>query len=129
MMMALGAFVFSLPTLAYQDTQHQTAWRHESLPSVGTRPVNQFIGAGEEVLTLTGALLPAFKGSPLAVEILRNMAHTGQAHSLVSGTGRFLGNFVITRLTENATLFYVNGTARKIDFTLELKRDAAGIQG
>ncbi len=122
MMMGLGSFVFSLATLAYQESHHQMDWRYESQPGIGEPPTIQFLGPGEELLTLKGVLLPAFKGLLTALEVLRQMASSGQAHSLVSGTGRFIGNFVITRLSQEATLFYVNGTARRSDFTLELKR-------
>ena len=38
MMMALGMFVFSLETLAYQELQRQTDWRHPSSPRVGVQP-------------------------------------------------------------------------------------------
>ena len=37
MMMSLGMFVFGLPTLAYQDMQRQTNWRHPGNSRVGTR--------------------------------------------------------------------------------------------
>ncbi len=42
MLMSLGMFVFSLPTLAYQDMQRQTAWRHPSNSRVGSRAAHQF---------------------------------------------------------------------------------------
>ena len=58
MMMALGMFVFSLPTLAYQDLQRQTSWRHPSSSRVGSRPARQFTGAGDDTITLSGLLLP-----------------------------------------------------------------------
>ena len=37
MMMSLGMFVFGLTTLAYQDMQRQTSWRHPGNSRVGTR--------------------------------------------------------------------------------------------
>ena len=40
MMMALGFFVFSLHTAAYQELQRQLAWRHASVPRVGDRPAS-----------------------------------------------------------------------------------------
>ena len=38
MMMALGMFVFSLETLAYQEFQRQTDWRHGSTSRIGSTP-------------------------------------------------------------------------------------------
>ena len=56
MMMALGTFVFSLPTLAYQKLQHATAWRHSSSERVGARAANQYLGPGEETIELDGTV-------------------------------------------------------------------------
>ncbi len=59
MMMTLGMFVFGLPTLAYQELQRTTEWRHSSTSRIGTNPASQFLGRGEDTITLPGTLLPA----------------------------------------------------------------------
>ena len=41
MMMILGMFVFSLPTLAYHELQRQTEWKHASTARVGLRDAHQ----------------------------------------------------------------------------------------
>ena len=66
MMMALGMFVFSLETLAYQEFQRQTDWRHGSTSRIGTNPARQYLGRGDDSITLPGVLLPGLAGSPLA---------------------------------------------------------------
>jgi len=48
MMMALGPFVFSLSTLAYQQLQRQMAWRHASSERIGARAAWQYLGTGED---------------------------------------------------------------------------------
>lgn len=50
------------------------------------------------------------------------MAATGEAYVLVTGTGNILGNWSIRSLSEKQELFFVDGAARKSDFTLELVR-------
>ena len=52
MMMTLGMFVFGLPTLAYQELQRTTEWRHASTSRIGTNPASQFLGRGEDTLSL-----------------------------------------------------------------------------
>ena len=79
MMMALGMFVFSLETLAYQEFQRQTDWRHGSTSRIGTNPARQYLGRGEDSITLPGVLLPGLVGSPLSLDTLRMMADTGKA--------------------------------------------------
>lgn len=122
MMMALGMFVFSLHTLAYQELQRQTEWRHPSSSRVGTNPARQFAGRGDDTLTLPGILLPELAGSLLSLDALREMANTGRAYPMVEGSGRILGLWVIERVSETRSLFFPDGTPRRIEFSLGLTR-------
>ncbi len=44
MMMALGLFVFSLRTAAYQELQRVTNWRHPSNSRIGSMNRTGFVG-------------------------------------------------------------------------------------
>lgn len=122
MMLALGMFVFSLSTAAYQELQRQTDWRHVSNNRVGAAPARQFVGRGEDAITLPGIILPELAGSTLSLDALRLMANTGKAWPMVEGSGRIYGLWVIESLSENKTVFFSDGTPRRIEFTLSLKR-------
>lgn len=122
MMMALGMFVFSLETLAYQEFQRQTQWRHGSTSRIGTNPARQYLGRGDDTITLPGVLLPALAGTPTSLDVLRDMADSGKAWALVEGTGRVYGAWIIESLSETRTLFFPDGAARRIEFTLTLQR-------
>ena len=122
MMMALGMFIFSLETLAYQEFQRQTEWRHGATSRIGTNPARQYLGRGDDTITLPGVLLPALAGTTLSLDTLRYMADTGKAWPLVEGTGKIYGVWVIESLQETRTLFFRDGAARRIEFTLVLKR-------
>lgn len=122
MMMALGNFIFGLETVAYQELQRQTNWRHGSTSRIGVRPARQFMGPGDDSITLPGILLPGFKGKAEYISDLRRMGDSGKAWVLVDGMGFVHGAFVIESLSENQSLFFRDGAARKIDFTLNLTR-------
>lgn len=122
MMMALGMFVFSLETLAYQELQRQTDWRHGSTSRIGTNPARQFLGRGDDSITLPGVLFPGLAGSPLSLDALRMMGDTGKAWPLVEGTGKIYGLWVIESLSDTRTVFFRDGAARRIEFTLKLTR-------
>lgn len=122
MMLALGMFVFSLSTLAYQELQRQTEWRHPSSSRVGAAPARQFIGRGDDSITLPGIIFPELAGTTLSLDTLRLMANTGKAWPMIEGTGRIYGLWVIESLSETKTVFFRDGTARRIEFTLSLKR-------
>ncbi|WP_241000963.1 phage tail protein, partial [Pseudomonas viridiflava] len=49
-------FVFSLHTAAYQEMQRQTDWRHPTSSRVGAQPARQFLGRGEDAITLPGVI-------------------------------------------------------------------------
>ena len=122
MMLSLGMFVFSLSTLAYQELQRQTNWRHASNSRVGAPPALQFVGRGDDTITLPGIILPELAGSVLSLDALRLMANTGKAWPMVEGTGRIYGLWVIESLSETKTVFFRDGTPKRIEFTLTLKR-------
>lgn len=122
MMMALGQFIFSLPTLAYNDFKRQSAWRHPSNSRVGARPARQSLGPGEDTISLCGLLVPEFAGRRRVLNELRTMADKGNAWSLVDGTGEVFGAWVIESLNETGTLHLDNGAARRIEFDLQLAR-------
>ncbi|MDR8014094.1 phage tail protein [Ectopseudomonas guguanensis] len=122
MMMALGMFVFGMHTLAYQEFQRQNEWRHNSTSRIGARPARQYTGPGDETITLPGVLLPEIAGSTLSLDTLRVMADTGKAWPLIEGTGRIYGIYVIENMSETRTYFFSDGAARRIEFSLVLKR-------
>lgn len=132
MMLALGMFVFSLSTAAYQELQRQTEWRHASNNRIGAAPARQFMGRGDDAITLPGIIFPELAGSTLSLDALRLMANTGKAWPMVEGSGRIYGLWVIESLSETRTLFFRDGTPRRIEFSLSLKRiddDRIGLLG
>lgn len=122
MMLALGMFVFSLSTAAYQELQRQTEWRHASNNRIGAVPARQFLGRGDDTITLPGIILPELAGSALSLDAIRLMANTGKAWPMVEGSGRIYGLWVIESLSETKTIFFRDGTPRRIEFNLSLKR-------
>ncbi|GAA0448633.1 hypothetical protein GCM10009095_15420 [Sphingomonas molluscorum] len=54
MLMSLGMFPFSLDTLAHEDLTRRTAWRHATSQRIGQRDATQFVGPGEETVSIGG---------------------------------------------------------------------------
>lgn len=122
MMMALGLFVFSIPTAAYQTLERQTSWRHATNSRVGARAHSQYIGPGEDTISLDGWIAPMEIGSEASLMMLRDMADTGKAWTLVDGRGFFHGVYTINSMREGRSVFTQSGAARKIEFSLSLNR-------
>ena len=72
-MMTLGTFVFSLPTLAYQQLQRQHGWRHASSERVGARAAHQYLGPGEETIELSGSVARELTNAEPSLNTLREL--------------------------------------------------------
>lgn len=122
MLMSLGMFGFELGTLPYQELTRRTAWKHARSPRFGAFDASQYVGPGEDRVTLSGALLPPIAGSYSSLRDLREMGDEGEAWPLVDGEGRVLGVFTIETIDERQSYHLDNGVPRKVDFTVELNR-------
>lgn len=122
MMLALGMFVFMRQTLPYQNLQRSADYQWASNSRVGKRDAFQYLGEGEDKITLSGDLYPELTGGRLSMLALYTMAEQGLAWPLISGSGTIYGMFVISNVSETGTAFFADGTPRKISFTLSLTR-------
>lgn len=121
-MLALGMFLFGIDTLAFDELQRRTDWRHAGTERFGAAPAWQFLGPGSDTITLPGSLIPAFAGDAGSIAQLRAMATTGDAWPLVESGGTVLGQYVIKAIDERRSMFLPGGAPRKIDFAIDLER-------
>ncbi|MCC8364985.1 phage tail protein [Xenorhabdus sp. PB61.4] len=128
MMMIYGMFVFMLKTTPYQSLNRTMDWRHVKNDRVGKSAKWQYAGPGEDSITLNGMLYPEVTGGDISLEVLRTMAFSAKPWPLIEGTGMIYGMFVIDSLTESRTEFFANGKAKRIEFTLSLKRVSEDIR-
>jgi len=122
MLMALGLFVFSIDTLAFDELARRASYRHATTPRIGARDAAQFTGPGEETIAIAGTVYTEIADGEVSVDELRRMATTGDAWSLVDGRGTVYGAFVITTVDDRRKAFWPDGTPRQIDFALDLLR-------
>lgn len=119
-LMALGMFLFQLGTLPFDELQRKMDWRHARAPRIGAGDATQFVGPGDDAVTLSGAVYTELSDGAVSLDDLRAMAATGEAWPLVSGSGRVYGNFVITAIDERQTYLMADGSPRRIDFGIDL---------
>ncbi|WP_145509365.1 phage tail protein [Yersinia alsatica] len=122
MMLSLGLFVFMRQTTPYQSLGRNIDYRWPTNSRIGLRPAAQFLGVDSEKITLSGVLLPELTGGKLSLLALELMAAQGKAWPLIEGDGTIYGMFVIESLSQIGTLFFADGSARRIEFTLKLLR-------
>lgn len=122
-MAKLGDFAFSINTAAPQGIDRQTTHRWEEQQRVGRKPAQQSVGQGADVITLEGVIYPHFKGGIGQVGRMRAMAGNGKPLALIyafESAGQYNGLWCIRNVSEKRTVFFQDGTPRKIEFSLEL---------
>lgn len=126
-MMKLGPITFSLPATCYQNISQTVEYRHTPQELIGKPPQYQFMGEGEDRLTLTGTLYTLEQGTSAdPTTPWRASAKEGKPLPLYDGRGNKLGNFRILSVSTDAggdTGFYIKGVPKKREFTLDLVRD------
>lgn len=120
------AFYFNLSTAAFDKLVRDTQYSWASQPRLGLRPALQYTGQGAETLTLSGTIAPLLGAGVGQVEKLREMAGFNVPLSLSRTSNgnqeQLLGNWCITRITENQSSLLNDGTPRSQVFTLEFTR-------
>ena len=128
-MMQLGAFQFGINTAAYQGLSRSDEWRWPDQERFGQAPALQYTGPGATTITLDGILYPEWRGGLGQLDAMRAEAGKGKPLVLVDGRGQALGMWVIERVDESQSIFAAGGVARRVEFTLQLKRFSARVAG
>lgn len=122
-MLTFGEVSFSVASAAYQALRRATRYRVPSHDRIGSSPGYQFTGRGEDSVTLSGVIMPTYRGDPGVLDELRALAGEGRSRVLTTGTGEDLGRWIMGELTEERSGLFSTGQPRKIAFTVKLTRD------
>lgn len=122
MLAALGLFVFETASLPFGELGRRRDWRHERAPRFGARDGSQYVGPGDDVVSLSACLVPEAVGSFAALDTLAEMADSGDTFQLVDGTGRVWGGYTIVSLDERRRHLMIDGVPRITDVGIELRR-------
>lgn len=129
-MMTWGPVQFSISTLAYEALSQTDEYRWATVDRVGRRPAKQWMGPGEQQITLSGCILTALDlagsgTSPVGtmqIERVRQVALEGVPYLLTDGRGHIHGMFCLVQVTEDATRQFDNGAPRKQEFSMSFDR-------
>lgn len=121
-LMAFGMFLFEIGSLAHDELQRKSDWRHARSGRVGARDATQFTGVGDETISLSGAVYGEISDGRVSIDTLRDMADTGDAMPLVDGNGTVFGTFIITAIDERHAFLMEDGRPRRIDFGIDFLR-------
>ena len=112
MILALGSFIFSIDTAAYQTLQLSASYPWASAPRFANSSGYQATGLEERRVSLSGTVYPTFRGDG-SLERLRLMASAMTPLPMVDGRGRYLGLWVVKSVNETRSLLFDDGAPRK----------------
>ena len=121
-LMKLGEYTFSIVSAAYQSLSRTTDYRWQSQPRIGRLPSQQFIGPGEDRLSLDGVIYPHFKGGLGQLDAMRAEAGKGEPLMLSDATGHIWQQWVINQVEETHKILFKDGTPGRVEFRLQLSR-------
>lgn len=121
MMMRLGDYTFSLATAAYNSLAQSKAYRWAAQERHGREAALQYLGPGEETVSLPGVVYPHFMGGVKQVDAMRAEADKGEPLLLVDGLGNVRGFWVVMSITETHKVLFQDGVPRRIEFALNLR--------
>jgi len=120
--MALDLFVFSIATAAYQTFTRSSRYRWQSQERLLRRPAQQFLGIGEETISLDGVIYPEFRQAGLyQIDDMRRLASRGEPLDMVDGYGNIIGVWVIESIEETHAIIGEHGIPLKQTFRMALK--------
>ena len=121
-LMTLGMFIFGMDSANYNALLRSREWHHETSQRHGSREAAQFIGPGPESIQLTGLLVPELGADVGAIDVLADMAETGETYPLIDGQGRILGHYRIVRIEDEHLSIMAGGAPRHVGFRIDLHR-------
>lgn len=90
---------------------------------------SEFMGEGEETITLSGKLAPLRVGGLSELEFCERMCKDGFRAPLMRGDGRRFGTYQITNVREHHSDFVRSGVGFFVHYTLNLKKVQGGANG
>jgi len=103
--------------------------RGRSRPRSSATTKQQWIGPGQDQITLDEVIMPTYRGSVGSVDALRELALTGQPYQLSAGTGEVYGPWCLSQVEENRSGLFADAAPRRVAWVLQLVRygdDAPG---
>lgn len=125
---SISPFYFNLDTAAFDALRRTSQYRWAAQERLTRRAAMQSVGIGEDRLTISGAIFPAYRGGLGQVEALREIAARQYPVTLTTGYGVVLGAWCVVRIEEEQAALIAGGAPRQQKFTVEFMRYGDDLQ-
>jgi phage protein U len=125
----LGAHMFRSTGFSFTGLQRETHTEWSSIDVTGREQALHWTGPKGQDMTIKGALFPVEFGGLATLDRLRADQAAGRVMPLVTGSGHVLGLYVVESVSEDMSHHTGDGSPRKVDYTIKLKRATGGGSG
>lgn len=125
MLYALGPLDFEVAPFNTHEVERSHTADFAAKELLGRRKSHEFVGAGDERITMRGKLFPHKLGGLDELGVLNAIRDSGAPQFLMRGDGEPLGWFLVERVRESSSHLDAQGIGRMIEFEVELLRDEA----
>jgi phage protein U len=87
---------------------------------LGRLPAREFVGEGDETLTLKGQVLPSKLGGLSSIEALHGMRRQGERTFVMRGDGRVMGWYAVEHISEQHEMLGPNGVGQVVKHEVKL---------
>lgn len=120
MLYQLGVVTFEVAPVNVEKVTRDVGHDFAAKDIVGAQRPRESVGEADEKINMSGCLFPQRLGGLSGLELLEQMAISGEPQMLVRGDGRVFGWYFIEHMREDSAYLDRNGVGRKIDFTIDL---------
>lgn len=114
------SYVFAMGGLPQTMLDRTFEYRWDAANRLGRRPAMQFLGPGEETVSIRGTIYPPYFGSFSMLQSMRAEAMAGTPRPFVTQYGEYHGIWCIRSIRDNQGPYWPDGYPRKVEFTIEL---------
>jgi len=118
----IGALTLDTRPFNADEMKRSSAADFATKPTIGGLQGREFMGEGEDKLTLSGQLLPTKTGGMSELESAHSFRRAGTRLPVVRGDGKSFGWFVITSISESHTDLMRDGVGFVVKFDIDLAK-------
>lgn len=122
MLYQLGALTMQVQPFNVHEISREAGADFAAKDVMGAMRPREFMGEGDEAITLTGRLFPEKFGGLGGLSALDQMRRSGVPQILMRGDGAVLGWFLIEKITEKGEHLDAQGVGRMIEVAIGLVR-------
>ncbi len=120
MLYQLGPLTLDTRPFNADDVSRSTSADFATKALMGTLPGREFMGEGDDKLTISGQLLPFKTGGLTELEFAHSMRRSGQLLPVMRGDGVMLGWFAIEGIQESHSELMRNGVGFLVKHSISL---------